>query len=120
MLFGFGYIASTYQNKIWDNVWFGYDSIFTLVNVVAFFILSLNYTNVGKIGKLISLIGKNTLGIYLLHIIVGIIIGPYYTKIISSHNVLSDLVYSLFILILSLYLVLFLKKAPILKYHFSI
>jgi len=65
----YGVIKSREMNRIWDMVFSSYDSIFTIINVAAIYILSLGYKakESSLISKFISLIGINTLGIYLIH-----------------------------------------------------
>ncbi|MEX0884660.1 MAG: acyltransferase family protein [Cyclobacteriaceae bacterium] len=120
-LFLYGIIASLSQNKIWDVVWYGYDSIFTAVNVICIFILSLSYEHQGgQIGKAIALTGRNSLGIYLTHFIVGNFLDPYYLMFNSSPSFLSNMVYAFAILFLSLGVVVSLKQLPIVKYLFKL
>ena len=67
-LFGYGVVYTKYIGaEMFDVVWDGYDSIFTLINVICVYILSLNYN---KDYKLIKTISINTLGIYFVHEII--------------------------------------------------
>lgn len=96
----------------WDVVWNGYDTLFTVVNVLCMFILSLNYDRGFKVVKSISI---NTLGIYLSHSIVHIIlirigIGPH-TNIAFG----LGLLYSLVVLIISWVVSILQSKTPILS-----
>ncbi|MDR0865803.1 MAG: acyltransferase [Candidatus Symbiothrix sp.] len=120
LLFIYGVIASLRTGEIWDIVWCGYDTIFTLMNVVAIFIITMNYTSKGQMGKLINLIGKNSLGIYFIHIIIGEILKPLYSQTGVSSLLLANIIFALVILLCSLLLVTGLKKIPIVKYLFSI
>lgn len=63
-LFIMGISLSTYQQSVWDVVWYGYDSVFTLINVMMIFILCLSYK--GQY-RWIRSISTNTLGIYFVH-----------------------------------------------------
>lgn len=117
---GYGIAQSLQTEKIYDVAWFGYDSIFALIMVIAFFIISLNYKSRGIIGKLISIIGKNSLGIYLLHIIIGNIVRPLYSFPIINGNVLLNWILTLCLVLLSLGVCLLLKKVPVIKKLFSL
>jgi surface polysaccharide O-acyltransferase-like enzyme len=115
----YGVVDSIRKNKMWDNVWYGNDTFMTLINVVAIFILSINYHQKGIAGKIIHLIGKNTLGIYLIHILIGYLFLPLYRSFEISGNLLFNLAYALFLLLISLVAVLGLKKVPGVRYLFS-
>ncbi|MEX2513685.1 MAG: acyltransferase family protein [Cyclobacteriaceae bacterium] len=121
LLFLYGVIASLSQKEIWDTVWYGYDTIFTAVNVICIFVLSLNYQHHGgMVGKAIALIGRNSLGIYLTHFIVGNFLDPYYLMLILSPSFLSNMAYAFVILFFSLGVVVLFKQLPIIKYLFKI
>jgi surface polysaccharide O-acyltransferase-like enzyme len=120
LLFLYGVIVSLRANAMWDIVWNGYDTIFTLINVVAIFIISMQYKSQGQIGQLINLIGQNSLGIYFVHIIIGNLLKPLYAQIELSAMLVLNIIYALVILFCSLFLVIGLKRIPIVKYLFSI
>ena len=120
LIFGYGVLASKRANEVWDIVWYGYDHISTLINVVAIFILSLRYKSKALIGKLVSTIGKNSLGIYFVHIIIGDLLQPYFLRLHLSVTFLSSSVYAFCILLLSLFTVLMLKKLPFVKQLFTV
>lgn len=120
LLFIYGVIASKRQNSIWDIVYFGYDTIFVLVLVVAIFVLSLRYQHKGIIGKGIHLIGENSLGIYFLHIIIGDFLKSIYAEIEFNETIMVNVIFALIILLTSLFSVLLFKKIPIIKRLFII
>lgn len=120
LLFLYGILESRKSNAIWDLVWYGYDTLFTLINVVSIFILCLGYRHKNSLGKAIALIGKNSLGIYLIHTIIGNILQPYYLLINFSATILSSIIFALIILLISLAAVLALKHVPIVKYLFLV
>ena len=62
-----GIALSNISGKMWNVIWDGYDTIFTLVNVCMIFVLSVFYRGNSKIIRLISI---NTLGIYFIHEII--------------------------------------------------
>jgi surface polysaccharide O-acyltransferase-like enzyme len=116
----FAVMQSIKNGFIWDNVWNGFDTVFTLLTVVAVFILSMNYKSCGIFGKLINIIGENSLGIYVLHIIIGVLFMSQYEKWEYATMLLPNFVFSFFILLCSLAAVLLLKKVPIVKRLFII
>ena len=114
LLYRYGVIMSRVTDSVWNHVWDGYDSIFVLVASIALFILCLNYQGIKNnfIAKRIGLIGRNSLGIYLIHIIfVDLTIGIVKNFSLFNTN-LMQLLYSFGILLLSLVVVLFIKKIP--------
>ena len=66
LLFFTGVFFSCSTNLIWNVVWEGYDTIFTLGIVISIFTLCLNYN---KDNRFIETVSINTLGIYLVHIL---------------------------------------------------
>ena len=111
LLFIYGVKISVSNNNVWDIVWNGYDNIFTLINVILIFALSLHYKNRGALGKIINLISVNSLGIYLIHLIIGPIIKPF----IPMSGILGTLIFAFSVLFISLFIALTIKKIPLLK-----
>ena len=109
-IFSLGIIYSKVSGTMWDVVWNGYGSIFTLFNVI--FLLSLNYQSDYSI---ISLISVNTLGIYFLHLFVIKITRPFLLECRITTNIFVNLVYTSFVLIVSLIVVLLIRKVPIIN-----
>ncbi len=115
-LFGVGIIMSRNNNSIWDVVWDGYDTIFTFVNVIAIFVLTTNYNSRNKIlHNIILTISKNTLGIYFIHVIFIHWMKPYVVNIGILSNIGGNILFSLVVLILSLFTTLLIKKLPLIK-----
>jgi fucose 4-O-acetylase-like acetyltransferase len=56
-------------------------TLFTLLIALSLFILLLLYKHRGIPGKIISLIGQNTLGIYFLHIIIADTIRHFFSTL---------------------------------------
>ncbi len=109
LLFCYGVVMSQHYNRIHDIVWNGYISVFTLINIILLFRLSLWYKRRGIVGKLIEIISKNTLGIYVLHWIIQEIIKPF----IPSYSGLEIIILSISNLIMSLCLALIINKIPL-------
>jgi surface polysaccharide O-acyltransferase-like enzyme len=116
----YGIIMSRSNGELFDVVFTGYATIFTLINVLAISYLTSNYKSVGIIGKLIALIGENTLGIYFLHVFVGTIVIQMYKTIEISTNILTNIVFALVVLLFSLLVTILLKKIPIIRELFRI
>ena len=110
-LFATGMIYSS-KEMMWDVVWEGYDTVFTLINVILIYVLSLNFQSDNLMIRLIS---RNTLGIYLTH---GILIRC--TRDIVSQQpylctALGSLIYAVAIIIVCFLICYFLKKIPIIR-----
>lgn len=111
-LFCVGLLYSYINNTIWDIVWNGYDTIFTLGNVLCMYVLSLNYK---KDYKLVKIISSNTLGIYFIH---GFFVEATIYRLQEYKflcNIPYNIIYALLILFASLGITLILKKIPVIK-----
>ncbi len=95
-----------------------YGSIFAFVATVALSILALGYRGEGWLGKLISLIGRNTMSIYLLHRIASYIIWKHLYGI--SHIFLFSMSISLITVIACALIGEGLRKIPGVRWLFSI
>ena len=84
-LWGVGYLYSIQTDTVWDVVWNGYDSVFTLANTIFIYLLSLNLK---ADLPLVRCASRNTLGIYFLHMIVVHITSPYLAEISFGGNIL--------------------------------
>jgi surface polysaccharide O-acyltransferase-like enzyme len=116
----YGVMLSLKNGYIWDNVWNGFATIFTILNVIALFIISMNYKPSKMGGKLVQIIGENSLGIYLLHVVVGNLFMPFFEKTGFSGALPANFLFSFFILLFSLLVVLILKKVPVVKRLFAV
>lgn len=116
----YGVMASVQVNEIWDIVWYGYDTVFTLVSVVCFFVLSLGYQHKGIVGKTIKIFGDNTLGIYLVHVLIGETFKHYLFEHQYSTLFVSSILYALAVLTCSLLIVLLVKRIPFVRRVVSI
>ena len=113
-------ITSLRRGVLWDHVWNGYDMIFTLINVIALFVITLNYQSKGIPGKFIRILGKNSLGIYFLHVIIGSFLIPFFAQLKCAQTLWSNLIFAFVVLLCSLITTLGLKKVPVLKRLFEI
>lgn len=113
-LFGLGLVLSTslLNEWPWDVVFKGYDSIFTLFNVIFIYILCLNYK---ANNRFIALVSRNTLGIYFIHMIIIKLTCPYMKQIDFLCNLPGSLIYSFAVLCISLGISVLIQKIPIVK-----
>lgn len=122
-LFGLGLMYSKASGQIWDNIWYGYDTIFALITTISIFFLSLNWRQDNIIFRTIS---RNTLGIYLIHMLIiyalttranGFIM--YYTSPLSSVpfiiSFIGVIIYTIIVLLISLGITAIIKKLPLIK-----
>jgi len=111
----YGLLISKGNGEIYDTVWNGLDTIPTLFMVIAIFILSLRYKGKAKISKLIRVVGKNSLGIYFVHIMYGSLFLEYFKKTPFSQSLITNLLFGITITLISLLTVLAIKKIPVVK-----
>lgn len=111
-LFGVGLCYSHGAGTMWDVIWGGYDSVFTLFNVIFIYLLSLNWK---KDLPVIRLISENTLGIYYIHWILLRCTRLYIAKYDIFMNFPCNLVYVVVILAGCLAICWLLQKSVILR-----
>lgn len=120
-LFLYGVMMSNSNKEIYDTVWNGYDTIMTLLVCISIFILSYVSNNkLDKVSSIVQLVGENTLGIYFVHRIVGSILKPCYISLTFSTSIISNLMFGIVVMIISLMITLILKRIPIIKLLFKI
>lgn len=113
MLGMIGWRFTLYCKELWDVVWNGYSTVFTLGNVLALYVLSLNLK---REIPLVRLISANTLGIYLIHDLIHKCLSGYATQFAFLRTVTGTMVYAAALLLISLGICLVLKKIPLIKY----
>ena len=115
-LFVTGVAMSHIQQKIWDVVWEGYDTIFTFINTLCIFFLCLKYQGKNNIlRKVLYIISSSTLGIYLIHVLFVECFRQYEDKFENWGNIGGNIIFTVAILLASLICVLILKKIPLLR-----
>ncbi|MBE6067774.1 MAG: acyltransferase [Clostridium lundense] len=119
LLASYGVVMSKSNGEMYDIVWNGYDTIPTLCMVIALFILALRYKGKNRLSKVVTTISKDSLGIYFVHIIWGNLFIKYFKQVPYSHNIIINLLFAIFILLISLLSVLLLKKIPVVRGLFS-
>ena len=111
-----GWRFSLYQKALWDTVWNGYITVFTLGSVLCLYVISLNLTRDIPILRCIS---ANTLGIYLIHDL----IHKHLFYFAAQHDFLctlpGTLLYTTGLLMLTLGICMILKKIPLVKHLIS-
>lgn len=102
-------VVSKLQNKTYaDN--FVYESVTMLACLIMFYAITYKYENKNRIiDKLINVIGRNSLGIYLIHIIIIRAIDQY---IVMPQNILFRIIKVIVVLFTSLGITLVIKKIP--------
>ena len=123
-LFGVGMLYSKASKQIWDNIWYGYDTIFALIATLSIFLLCLNWH---KDNIILRTISCHTLGIYLIHMLIIYSLTVFFGDFILRYaNPLSNsvpfivsfigvILYTAFVLGLSLALTILIRKIPLLK-----
>lgn len=123
-LFSYGVIMSKHNNALESIVWGGYVTIMNLVMSSCIFVLCFKIENIirkhNKINKLIHIIGNNTLGVYLLHSLIGNVFRKYYVALSFYQNIFINTIYVIFLTAISLGVTLILKKIPLIKELFKI
>ncbi|MEK5081141.1 acyltransferase [Solibacillus sp. FSL W7-1436] len=121
LLFLYGIVMSLSNGFYFDTVWEGYDTIMTLAVALSIFLLASKINIKNKtIAKLIKIIGSNTLGIYFIHVIIGAFFEKYYRLLPFNQNIIANLFFIVFIVLVSLSVTLLLKKVPIVRELFKI
>lgn len=68
MLDCYAYLKAMGCGNWYDIVWYGYDSVFTFLAMTAFYVCTVDYQKKGMAGRSVEFMSRNTMGIYLIHI----------------------------------------------------
>jgi surface polysaccharide O-acyltransferase-like enzyme len=112
-------IASRRNGEIFDIVWHGHDTVFSLLIVLALFVIVLPYRHHGVFGKFIATAGQNTLGVYFLHVLVAEAISPILFNSRLS-DFFSNAVLAFVLMMIALAITVVMKRIPILRYLVSL
>lgn len=112
----YGILVSNHNHKIWDIVWNGLDSIFTVINLFILFVFSLHYKNKGVLGKIVKIISENTLGIYLIHWIIQEMIKPF----VFTSSGWKVIILAIGTICISTFIALIMKKIPLFRFILSL
>ena len=110
LLFFMGLFYTYSNGDLWDVVWNGYDTIFTLFNVFFIYVLSLNYS---RNNSFIRSISCNTLGIFLIHALFIRLTGAWMKEQPFLCNFPVCILYAFSILCVCLLVCVIIKKIPI-------
>lgn len=115
-LFSYGLMRSEQTGILYDPVWNGYYSIPTLLMAVSLFVLAsrLRHEN-NRVNAWLTIVGANTLGIYLLHPVLIPLFEPHYRGLSIASDIFANLVYVLAILLLSLGMAIVIGKTPAIR-----
>lgn len=111
----YGMVMSSSSKVIYDVVWYGYNTIFTLIMVLALFVISLRYRGEGRVQTAINFVGKNSLVIYLIHELVGKIVKIQWIDHLPTMNFFTNALYAGAVLAISLVIGVILQKIPFCK-----
>lgn len=116
-----GIFYSTIQSNLHDIVWNGYDTIFTFINVISIYFLSLNYHPKADFfsSKLIRLISNNTIGIFFMHYIFMHLFFQYFKIKSYCNSMVFNVIFALATLCSSVFTAYLLKKIPIINQLFN-
>ena len=110
--FGYNALYSNYFSTLYDPVWWAYENILTIPLVFSLFLLSkkLFHSN-NWVTTLFSIVGKNSLGIYLVHNIIIQLTNGLRSALLTFNPNLG-IVYAMSVLISSLFITIIAMKIP--------
>jgi surface polysaccharide O-acyltransferase-like enzyme len=116
VLFMYGILMTVSNNAVYDTVWNGNSSIMTLIMSVStvLFFSKLDYKN-EKVNRYLVAVSSGTLGIYFVHRFVGATTLPYFKSLTLSTNLLSNILYTLILMLASLLITIILNKLPVIR-----
>lgn len=112
LLFALGILFSTANGELWDTVWNGYDTAFTLMNTICIYCLCLDYK--GNI-RIIRTISTSTLGVYFIHMIFIHLTIEDVLEIPIACTWIGNAVYALLIVAVCVAITQGIKKIPVLN-----
>jgi len=117
ILFLYGILMTIKTNAYYCVVWNGYETLMTLSMTISLFILFLGFRYKSDfINKIMFIVGKNTFGIYIVHVIFIPLLSPFFTRYpFLSNNLPANFLYAGIVLLLSLFAAVLIRKIPILS-----
>ena len=109
-LWGLGIFYSGVTGSLWDVVWYGYDTVFTLANVVFIYLLCLNWKCDVFVIRMVSC---NTLGIFFLHEFIVPVTRTYLRGIPFLQNIPATILYALGVIGICTVVSAVMKKIPV-------
>jgi surface polysaccharide O-acyltransferase-like enzyme len=121
-LFAYGLAVSPFlAGKMFDTAFDGYNSIPGLImTVTAFLLLQRLWKGFGGLGTLITSVGANSLGIYLLHVIILRLLNRGLPALAYLDSLPLTLAYAAVILVASWLLTVLLKRVPVVQRLFRL
>lgn len=115
-LFLHGVLMTNLSHAFYDTVWNGYSSVMTLIMASSTFLFlsKLKYCN-KRINHYLTVIGSNTLGIYLVHRFLGAVTFSYFQNLNFSMNLAANILYGFLLVLASLVVVIVVKRLPVLR-----
>ena len=113
LLWLLGIVYSKAEGELWDVVWNGYNTIMTCVNVLAIFIMTLNYK---KGNTIIQTISINTLGIYFIHVPLIVLFRPLVMTVTCLNTMWCTAVFSIFLIFVCIVIANVIKRIPIIRH----
>lgn len=115
-----GIYASQLTGKLWDNIFSAYDTVLTFAMTVSLMMICVSYQgSKTAVAKPITILSKNTMGIFILHYPFNAIVRSRLPQLFAPdspvYTLLGSAIYILFILVVSLALCLALKSLPGIK-----
>lgn len=112
LLYALGMFFSKRNGSVWDVVWNGYNTVFTLVGVMCIYSLCLNYRgNLSAVRR----ISNNTLGIYFIHMILLRLTEGYIEWIPYACTCTGNAVYALLVVALCSVITQGIRRIPVLR-----
>lgn len=117
LLGAWGIYCSAASGKTWDSIWNGYDTLFTLANVLAIFALTLDYGGGSHslVFRVVRVVSSNTLGIYFLHMIFMVATRRFVLAVPMLCNFPVSVLYACSVVAACVVAVKLLKRVPIFK-----
>ena len=122
LLFIWSVFETNIRGYIWDNVWCGYDTVFTLVNVFAIYFLCQDYVPdadaknpVRILQQFISDVSAHSLGIYFLHQIFIHMSRSFFIDNPAFNSMFWQLLYTVIIAAICGWITRLLKKIPLMN-----
>ncbi len=118
LLFVWGIYQTNQSHKIYDVVWEGYDSVFTLAMASCVFVWCKRITVHASLASTIRNVGACTLGIYFVHLLLNALLAAVFP--LERTSLAMAIGYSVVVLFLSFVMTWLAKKIPVVKRLFTV
>lgn len=120
LLFLYGIMRYKQTGHYYDIVWEWYSMPTLIMSLSAFLLLRNIGINNSRVAHFISIIGKNTLGIYLIHVLIDAWLHPYFAHFDYSKYLLPNLIYAAAIMLCSLFSAILIRRIPVMNKTLSL